>query len=67
MFHSIVCMKKILLSKEIFADFTWGHRKRECFLICILYNNTQYNVKCDIMEKSQLLSGIPGNIEQILI
>lgn len=32
---------KILLSKEIFADFTWGHRKRECFLICILYKNTQ--------------------------
>lgn len=33
--------KKILLSKEIFADFTWGHRKKECFLICILYKNTQ--------------------------
>ena len=41
MFHSIVCMKKILLSKEIFADFTWGHRKRECFLIRILHKNTQ--------------------------
>ena len=25
------------------------------------------DVKCDIMEKSQLLSGIPGNIEQIPI